>query len=449
MKLITRLKIGITALVGLSTLALWVQLFIIRKYAMASGADYRNNLITVIVVSVFFIAVSITLTRLFAKAFRDNMEAVDTYSTKLANGETDFKIEDYGIAEFAHVYESYEKILEYNRTNAVIAESIADGDLTVDAVVKSEKDLLGNSLAKLLKKNNEVLSGIRESSYQLTTGAEQVAAASQTLAQGSTEQASAIEEITVSMKDIEHMSQDNAKQANSASEIVVDTKNAASLGNGRMDQMKVAMEEINLSSEKIGKIIKVIDDISFQTNILALNAAVEAARAGTHGKGFAVVAEQIRELAGKSAQAAAETAEMIDDSIVKVHKGTKLTDDTAKALNDIMTGIDRVVDITESIAKASQDQAVAVSQIDQAINQVSMVVQNNSATSEECAAASEELSGQSLALREMISKYRLNGENQFSGRSDSGRSYSSSGSSYRSDVNPADIISLDGDFGKY
>ena len=227
------------------------------------------------------------------------------------------------------------------------------------------------------------------------------------LSQGATEQASSIEELTASIEQVSTQTKINAENASKANGMAEQAKNYAVTGNEQMKEMLKAMDEINESSNNINKIIKVIDDIAFQTNILALNAAVEAARAGQYGKGFAVVAEEVRTLAGRSANAAKETTALIEDSIKKSEEGTRIARETAEALEKIVDSVESVSKLVSDINNASNEQAVAISQINQGVMQVSQVVQENSATSEESAAASEELSGQADLLYELISRFRL------------------------------------------
>lgn len=290
-----------------------------------------------------------------------------------------------------------------------IIGEISNGNLDIEHVRDFKGDYINISKAlnKIIESLNNVLGEINNTAEQVSTGSNQLSTGSQALAQGATEQASAIEELTASIAEVAAQTNENSNNANNANELSLNVKDSAEQGNKHMAEMLKAMGEINESSVNISKIIKVIDDIAFQTNILALNAAVEAARAGQQGKGFAVVAEEVRNLAGRSANAAKETTSMIEGSIKKAENGTKIANDTAKALYEIVDGVSKAAVIIDEIATSSNEQANGISQINLGLEQVSQVVQTNSATSEETAAASEELSSQAEFLKNMVSKFKL------------------------------------------
>ena len=292
-------------------------------------------------------------------------------------------------------------------------ETIAGGDLSNDVEIISDRDTMGKSLKDMLENLNRMFAEINSASGQVTAGAKQIADGAQSLAQGSTQQAASVQQLSSSMAEIAQKTKTNSSKASQAASLAETIKGNAEKGSHRMDGMMSAVKDINSASQSISKVIKVIDDIAFQTNILALNAAVEAARAGQHGKGFAVVAEEVRNLAAKSAEAAKDTGGLIANSIEKAELGARIAEETASSLVEIVSGINDSNQIVNEIAQSSEEQYLSIEQINTGIDQVAQVVQQNSATAEQSAAASEEMSGQSAMLEELISQFKLKGGSPF------------------------------------
>ena len=370
--------------------------------------ENKSGTIVIAIMLALSVLCCVSILNITIKGISNPIHKLSEIAKQIAMGEVDIDLPAMeGKNEVAILQSSFHDMIANLREQAKILERVSEGDLQVDIVPKSSKDLMGNAIKRMLEDDNKAFSSIRYATGQISVSSSEIAAASQTLAQGSTEQASAIQQISASITDIANKSKNNAMEAEEVNRILLAAKDDVIAGNQRMQEMVAAMADINESSENIQKIIKVIDDIAFNTNILALNATVEAARAGEQGKGFAVVAEEVRNLAGRSADESSQTAELIEDSIHKVKRGSELATETAKALKLIAESIDQITDKSEAIATASNEQATATSQIDQALMQVSQVVQTNSATSEQCAASSEELSGQAEGLKNELAKYRI------------------------------------------
>ncbi|MGL6107888.1 methyl-accepting chemotaxis protein [Romboutsia sp.] len=367
------------------------------------------------ILSVFAIVTGIIICLYTTKTLRQPIKEIELAANKMALGEYNFEIHYESEDELGVLSESMRNVS--NKTKEMITDTVrilgevSKGNFNVTTkveyigVFKSIK----HTLDKITKDLSETISQIDVASQEVEAASDQVSSGSQMLAQGATEQASAIEELSATIMEVSDKVQDTAQNAKKANTLTLSSSREVKEGNEQMKQMIKAMQEISFTSNEISRIIKTIDDIAFQTNILALNAAVEAARAGSAGKGFAVVADEVRNLAAKSAEAAKNTSTLIENSIKAVDNGTGIVDNTAQSLQKIINTTNRTTALVDEIAKACEEEASAITQIKLGIEQISDVVQTNSATSEESAAASQELSGQAQMLKSLIEKFKLKG----------------------------------------
>ena len=378
----------------------------------------RNQLLFVLILSevIIFILVQIINFVRISNALKP-LKKISEAGKEVAGGNFDVEIHYPQQDEIGELSRSISEVI--GRSKKIVfdlrdrLDAMAGGNFTEN--LESEEYVgdyapLLESLKHIQEDMNRTLQEVHASSVQVLSSAEQVNTGAQSLSQGATEQASSIEELSANMQDISQSIQASTKTAGDAYKLQGEAGVAVLQSNEKMEEMRKAMDDITAKSNEISKIIKTIDDIAFQTNILSLNAAIEAARAGAAGKGFAVVADEVGNLAQKSAKAAQNTGLLIEETIEAVEKGAKITEETAESLNSVSKSTEEVNTLIEKISSASSKDLEGITSLNQGLQQISSVVQANSATAEQSAAASEELTGQANKMNELVERFQLKEE---------------------------------------
>lgn len=364
----------------------------------------------------FVIGVSIRFAAMVAKMISHPIHSIKEAAEQLLQGNLNVNVKKEYDDEIGQMTESFDEAMHMIKSyiddlDGRLGE-VADGNFDVSTDIQFRGDFrsLDDAVNKISVSLSETMGKINEASEQVALGSSQMAVSAQELAEGATDQAGAVEELTATVQNVSETVTDNAQTANKAYEHAQEYQRRAEESNADIQELSSAMNQINQTSSEVANIISEIEDIASQTNLLSLNASIEAARAGEAGKGFAVVADQIGKLASDSASSAANTRQLIENSLHEIEIGNEITEKTTKSILTVIEGIQSLAESTRDISDQSMTQAEAMKQLENGIEQIAEVIQSNSAAAQETSATSEELSAQSDSLKELIGQFVLKAE---------------------------------------
>ena len=379
----------------------------VHKLEQEMSAESTKNTIWQIGVGIGISVLAMIALWISARSLATPIRKAADLAQAIQEGDLSQRLRHESSDEVGELSKALDSMADSLQGQVTLAERISQGDLDLDVRLASNRDQLGLALQRMVNTLNKLVSELQNGAEQISGNAGQVSALSQDLSSGATESASAITEISATMTQMAAQTKMSAENAQRANHLSVAAEQSAHGGNALMEDLMVAMQEIDRSGKDITNIIKAIDEIATQTNLLALNAAIEAARAGQHGRGFAVVADEVRNLAARSAEAAKRTASLIAESSQRTVKGMELADKTASALGDIVTGAAEVSSLVADIASASSEQASGIEQVSLGISQIDEITHQNSANSENCSAAAQELTSQAEQLNHLVRQFKV------------------------------------------
>jgi methyl-accepting chemotaxis protein len=385
----------------------------VNSSVMLSRVTYIICVLTILAISILSIIFSMYISKIISKSITEPLTEIEKCAEELSNGNLHTNLEVHSNDELGNLAHSLRKAVKtlssYIDDISHSMGEFAKGNFDVqpESEWKGDFEEILDSFMMFEQNMAETVKGLQKVATQVETGAEQVSATSMELAQGATDQASVMQEFTATIETVSEQVSSNAKYAQNISKQVEAVGGEITITTEKMDDMVDAMSEIEKSSQQIRKIIDTINDVATQTNLLALNASIEAARAGESGRGFAVVANQVTALAAQTASAAKESTELIENSITEVTRGMRITEEIAKQQSSVAENTRNIVEDVNKVAETLGAQKDAFVQLNEGVNQINDVVQTNSATSQQCAANSQEMNSQAENLGVLISRFKV------------------------------------------